>query len=244
MTEIIKTSGFVLRKIDYGDTSKIISVFSKDFGKISGILKGAKSAKSNKGGLTDLINHIELVLYKKSNRDLHAVTQVHLINNFRDIKENLEKLKYASAVLELVQKLTLENEVHPRLYTGIEKILKLISQESFEKELFTKFLMFFINEIGFGINLTECNDCRVNIESDNRYYFDFERGFLCGKCKISTYNTVEISKELFKMFVCLSSKQNQKHVNIETLEKIISLIEKYIKFHIDEFDGIKSLKML
>ncbi len=91
------------------------------------MLKGARSSKSKIGSKIDLINHVEVIFYNKEEKDLQLVTQVNLINHYPNIRENLDKIKYASAVCELILKLVPENEPNDKIFRGSVKILKLIN---------------------------------------------------------------------------------------------------------------------
>ena len=144
MSEIIKTEAIILKKIDYGDSSKIVSLYTKDLGKLSAIVKGAKSSKSRIGRIVDILNYIQVVLYKKENREIQLITQADLIAHYPKIKSDLNKVKYASAVLELVYTLTLENEENTKMFKGIIRILSLM--ETSEEQpgiLLLRFILFF-----------------------------------------------------------------------------------------------------
>ncbi|HSP87123.1 MAG TPA: DNA repair protein RecO, partial [Ignavibacteriaceae bacterium] len=68
MSEIIKTEAVVLSKMDYRDSSNILSLYTKDFGKLSVIHKGARSPKSKKGFIAEPLNHLHIIIYKKDSR--------------------------------------------------------------------------------------------------------------------------------------------------------------------------------
>ena len=115
MTEISKSESIVLRKTNFSDSSLIVQLFTKEYGKMSAIIKGARSAKSKIGSKIDLLNHTEVIFYKKDNRDMQLLTQATLINHFSNIKEDLDKIKYASAVCELLQRLIPDNEPNEKI---------------------------------------------------------------------------------------------------------------------------------
>ena len=62
---IAKTEAVVLRSMKYRETSRIVSFYTKQFGKISGIVKGARSPKNAFGSALQPMSHVSLVLYKK-----------------------------------------------------------------------------------------------------------------------------------------------------------------------------------
>ena len=141
MSDIIKTKAVVIKKLDYGDTSKIATFFTEDFGKISAIIKGARSPKSKMGSVVDILNTVQIVYYKKESREIQLISQADLINHYSRIKEDLDKLKYASAVAELLLNLILDDEAHPKLYKGSIKILDLMNESKESAEYyFVKYL--------------------------------------------------------------------------------------------------------
>ena len=140
MSEIIKTEAVILSKMNYGDTSNILSVYTKDYGKLSVIIKGAKSSKSKSGLIADPPNLVQIVIYKKDTRDLQVLSSIDLISYFPKTKEDIERLKYSFAIIELVKKLTPENETNLRLFSGLSRILSLIdSSDENPKILFGRF---------------------------------------------------------------------------------------------------------
>lgn len=97
MSEIIKTEAIVLNKIKYGDTSMIATLYTKDFGKLSGIIKGGRSSKSKIGSAVDQLNHLEIILYKKDTREVQLISNASIISHFPGIKNEFKKLQYALA---------------------------------------------------------------------------------------------------------------------------------------------------
>lgn len=245
MTEITKNEALVLRKTKFRDSSLIVELFTKDYGKISAILKGARSSKSKIGGKVDLINHVEIVFYKKDSRDLQLVSQANLINQFGIIKSDLEKLKYASAICELLINLIPENEAHEKLFRGTIKILNLInSDNNASLLLFSKFLLFFIKEIGFELSMNFCSICGKELNEPNGNAFSFSEGLICKSCNQNKIETFELTEELFNLMKCLTSKKNILTYKKTELENIVFIIEKFLIYHNSEFKGIKSLQIL
>lgn len=245
MAVIEKTEGVILRKSDYGDSSNIIALYTRDFGKISAILKGAKSSKSKYGATGDILNRVEIVFYKKEGRQVQTVSQIDLLKHYQKIKEDLDSLKYACAILELVSKLTLDEEYNTRLYEGLVKIFDLMeSGDSNSKFLFTKFYLFFISELGYKIAVDECIICSKILLNGSKLFFNFDNGFMCNDCGKDHLYHNEFSPELFEKLLCLNTKKNNFSVTEEELDTIISFLERYLSFHIDNFNGLNSLKIL
>ena len=113
---IVKTEGLIIRVMDYLESSKIVTCFTPDHGKISLIAKGARRPKSKIGGSLDLLQHVAIVYYQKDTRELQTLSQVDVISSFQSFQSNLKLLSYSLAVLELINKLELNKAPNPKLF--------------------------------------------------------------------------------------------------------------------------------
>lgn len=244
MSEIVKTQAIVLRKIDFGETSRIAQFYTEDYGKLSAIIKGARSPKSKIGSLVDTMNLLQLVLYKKETREVQLVSQVDLIKHYSGIRDNYEKYISASAVIELLSNMTLENEHSKKLFEGTVRIFTLLdSTDGNPKILFTKYFLFFLKEIGYEFQLRRCNICHNEINSKSLVSINFETGLMCDDCRKDHLTNYDFSEELLNLLLCLNSKQNSILCKEEDLNVIIKMLEKFLSYHIHEFKGLKSLKL-
>jgi len=245
MSNLIKTEAIVLRKIDYGDTSRIIHFFSKDYGKISAIAKGIRSTKSKIGSLLDIFNYVQIVLYKKETRDIQLIKEVELLKYFGIIGDDLQRLQYATAIIELLYSMTVENEDHKKLFIGSIRAFDLINmKEKDPKLVFAKYFLFFIKEIGYEFPLSECSNCNAEISPDKEISYNFETGLICHNCSKEKIIHHKLNKELFNLLFCLNTKINDILYNQTDLDKVISLLEKFLKYNILEFKGLKSLEYI
>jgi DNA repair protein RecO (recombination protein O) len=242
MSEIVKTEAVVLSKINFGDSSNIASFFTKDFGKLSAIVKGGRNPRSEISMIIDPPNHLELVIYRKDSRDIQLISAASIISHFSKIKEDYEKLKYSYGIIELVKKLTAENEVHLMLFRGLARILDLLDTSNEKPEvLFSRFFVFFLDQIGYDLQLNSCASCgRTNLEGMQLSY-NFEIGILCENCKGKFIESFKIPAELFNYLICLKSNK-MNGANKETIERAILFLEKYLHFHVQDFPGINSIK--
>lgn len=245
MVEIVKNEAIVLKKINFSDTSLIVHFYTKEHGKISALIKGARSSKSKIGSKIDLLNWVEIVYYNKEEKELQLVTQTNLIEHFAVIKSDLNRIKYATSICELIVKLVLEKDINAKLFRGITKILTMMNKSQTDPILlFTQFLVFFIKEIGFELSFNNCSICGNKLLENNQNAFSYSDGIICGNCNSDKITTYTFSKELFNLFMCLTNKNKSISYKNNDLENIIFILEKYLIFHNSEFSGIKSLQIL
>ena len=86
---IIKSKAIVIKSFSYGESSLISRVLIDNGQKLSLIIKGAKSLKSNKSALFQSLNFIEIQYYQKDNREIQLFKEGYLIKSFRNVKKNI-----------------------------------------------------------------------------------------------------------------------------------------------------------
>lgn len=245
MSEIIKTEAVILSKMNYGDTSNIISVYTKDYGKLSVIIKGARSSKSKSGLIADPPNHVQIVIYKKDTRDIQILSSIDMISYFPKMKEDIGRLRFSFAIIELVKKLTPENETNLRLFNGLSRILSLIdSSDENPKILFGRFFLFFLKEIGYEVQLGKCASCGRNDLTEENLGYNFELGVICGNCSGKNRIDFTLSQELFNYLLCLNYNKSAEIYKEFTFDKAIIFMERYLKFHVPDFNGIQAFQTI
>ena len=154
---IVKTRAVVLREIKYRDQSKICSIYTKDFGKISAIIKGARNPKNKLSGLFCAGNVVDLVLYKKNNRDIQLVSDGNLILSPMVPAPDLERFSILYRIIDLVRQTTEREEKNLSLFTLLAGTLQQLYRNDINfQELYTWFLLRFVSILGFQPSLRFC----------------------------------------------------------------------------------------
>ena len=120
-----RTEGIILKRTNYGEADRILTVFTKHFGKISVIARGIRKISSKKGGNLELFNQVKISLAKGRNLDI--VTEAEVINSFKDWRKNLKKVALAYRLCELVDKLTAERVESEEIYKILVNYLANLS---------------------------------------------------------------------------------------------------------------------
>lgn len=241
MSEIIKTEAIVLSKINYSESSLIVSLFTKSNGLTSAIIKGGRRPKSKLASVVDVLNHLQIILYKKEARDIQIISSADLISHYPKIKSKIELSGYAFAICELIKNLLVENESNELVFNGLVRILSLIDNEIEPPEvLFGRFLIFFVKEIGYEINLETCELCTAELNPDMKSIYYSTAGFICSKCGEGKNLN---NSELFNYLYCLKNKKNVNSFSERIYKTGIQFLISYLKSHIDSFKGLNSLTM-
>jgi len=143
-----KTEAIILKRVNFGEADKILTIFSRHYGKLRVIAKGARKINSRKGGNLELFNHVNLHLAKGKNLDI--ITEVELANSFKNWRRNLTRVGVAYYLAELTDRLTAEAQKNTDVFFLLKRYLKRLESDhlgqlirGFEEEM--------LNELGFGI---------------------------------------------------------------------------------------------
>jgi len=143
-----KTEGIILKRTNYGEADRILTIYTKNHGKIRALAKGVRKLQSRKAGSLELFNHAILFLIKGKNLDL--VTEAQSLNLFKSWRKNLIKVGIAYYLCELVDKLTPDNQPHEAVFELLKETLKKIGQKE-NKILVREFEENLLHELGFGV---------------------------------------------------------------------------------------------
>ena len=107
---IINSDAIVLKRFPYGESSLICRCFVKEIGKTSFIVHGAHRKKSSKAAYFQPGNCINIIFYYKDNRNLQTISKTSFSKNWIHIQNDLKKIAYTMAVIELTDKCISEND--------------------------------------------------------------------------------------------------------------------------------------
>ena len=126
MTRGFKTEGIILKRRDFGEADRILTVFTLSRGKISVLAKGVRRITSKRGGNVELLNRVIIYLYQ--GKGMPILTEAESIETFSKIKEDLTLSTYAYHLIELIDKLTAENQENRVLYEHLVKVRKKLEK--------------------------------------------------------------------------------------------------------------------
>jgi DNA repair protein RecO (recombination protein O) len=194
--KIYKTQAIVLKHIPLGEADYLLTLYTPDNGKIKAVARGSRKMKSKLGGHVEPLMHTSFVL--STGRNLDVVSQADVIDGFRSIREDIQSLNVALYMMELVDKITEENQSNNNIYK-----LMLDCMHSLAKDPSPTLLQYFqlktIEYSGFRPELYNCVECSNNIEaSKHRFSLDYG-GVLCLNCKPSGMNILPLSLATLKV---------------------------------------------
>lgn len=156
-----KTLAFVLRSCDYRDTSLLVDFYTRDFGKIHGIVKGIRDARARYGSTLEAFSLNEILFYRRRRGgDLHQVTQVDLVNLYSGVRGDLERLGYASYFVELLNEWVEAEEANDGIFDLVKDSLEFLSSGASPKRSARIFEVKLLGLLGLMPEIKSCVICR------------------------------------------------------------------------------------
>jgi len=175
--------GIVLRQVNYGESDRILSVFTRECGRIDGKARAVRKSAKRFAGRMDIFSQVRLTLDRRRGRINFKEAQ--LLEGWMGIRADLLRLSWAAAMGELVLALYGENEPHPRAYELLLLTLHLLDGEA-EPTLGTLCILElrFLEEAGLLPQLGACIQCGEGVSAARRFLFWPELGGLvCAPCR-------------------------------------------------------------
>jgi DNA repair protein RecO (recombination protein O) len=227
---VTNVEGIIINTKNYGDTSKIIDIFTKEYGVIGIIAKGCKSLKSNLRSVTDKLTYATFTIYYKKDK-LSILSEANIINNFSNIKKDIEKISYSSFILDLtnqVYKQCEDNSLYDLLIHSLTKI-----NENFNPLIITNILeLKYLEYLGVMPNLNGCSICGnknvVTLSSD-------KGGYLCKKCHTNEPIVSDKSIKLVRMYTLVDIDKISK---LDINKDIIYEVNNFIDDYYDRYTGL------
>lgn len=192
----LKVDAVVLRHSDWGEADRLLTLYSRERGKLRAIAKGVRKVQSRKAGHLEPFTRVIIMLAK--GQDLWIVTQAEASNLFQPIREDLQKMGQAAYVVELLDRFTYEEGQNWQLYKLLTDTLERLSavEDTFIPVRYYE--MRLLDLLGFRPLLFECAACGEKIAARDQYFSADLGGVLCPKCADRGQSRRQVSLEALR----------------------------------------------
>lgn len=167
---IVSTKAIILRVIKHGESSKILELFTDDYGRISVIAKGARSNKSKFAGILEPATVIDCSFYMKTNRDIYLLNTAEIVINTQKIQGELERIGAALAICEALLDTQPTHFKNENLFVNASLSMQFITDKNANSySVLSKFMTDLCEECGFELNFDESH-------GDFKCYFLLDEG--------------------------------------------------------------------
>jgi len=189
----------VLRHVDWGEADRLLTLYTRQRGKVRAVAKGVRKIRSRKAGHLEPFTHVTLQLAK--GRDLLIVTQADTLDAYLPLGEDLSKASHASYVVELLDRFTYEDESENYLlFRLLTETLARIAADPDPWLAIRYYEVRLLDFLGYRPHLFECANCGEEIRPLDQFFSPSAGGVLCPRCGAGLTGVWEISVEALKYF--------------------------------------------
>jgi len=245
---IVTTEGIVLKTHALGDTSRIVTVYTREHGLRKLVAKGARKSPSRFGYALEPLSRSRFVIYLKPDRDLHLLSRAEVVDALGSRIADLSRLAHAQAALEIVDRLVWGEEPHERLYALLVQALDGCARAPLEAlpAVTLAFQLQLASELGYRPRLDQCAvDGRP--VSQRRVFSPARGGLLCDACAAREGGVVVLSAEALASLALLLSRpllEAGEYVELPRAGELLRVIEDFFRTHFQRFQGLRSLEVL
>ena len=193
----VKDNGICIRRMDYSETSQILTFFAREGGIVRGLAKGSRRKKSAFGGPVELFGAGEIVYIPPKGDGLATITDFAPKPVFSAARVSHTGLNSAYLAAEMLSCFISHNDPHRKLYD--ETILYLLKiQQDKSEEAVLRYLIAYqlmlLREVGLGLSLGRCVNCSMPLAESGYIYFSSDAGGLvCRDCEQTFVNKIRLS---------------------------------------------------
>lgn len=245
---ILKTEAVILKGWRFRETSKILSIYTKDRGKLRVIVKGAMGPKSKFKGCLETLSHIHIVYYHKATRDLQLISQVDLRDPHLYLLGNFERTTLSMAIAELVEKGVVGEEPFPQIFNLLVRSLDALNRGSgFLEGYVWYFESHFIDLMGYKPTWDCCLECKNSLGLEGGFFQPESGGLLCNQCGRGNKGGLNISSETLEILYWIQKAElgDAGFLNPSNSQKaeIRKMFDLYFRSHIEHMVYLKSLML-
>lgn len=235
-------NGLVVHRIDLGENDRILTLFTREHGKVSAVAKGARRAKSRLSGATDLFTHSRFLL--GTGRNLDIVSQCEIAHSFPDLRYDLERLARATYFCELLDRLTLERDAiaSDELFDLTLSALHLLARaETYLDGIVHAYELHLLAIIGYAPVLDQCVKCGSPLERRQIGFSPSLGGTLCNADRYKADDAVSLSQESVEMMQTLMQEPPETVLGLEPAPKTAAEVARALRWFV-RFRADRDLK--
>jgi len=220
--DVVKVEGIILSYTNYSESSKILNVYTKQYGRIGILSKGCRSIKSNLRVVSDKMAYGYFNIYYKPN-GLSSLISVDIINGFNNIKKDIEKISYAAYIIDLISQVEKETKSKDLYDILISSLIKI--EDGLNPKVITSIVEFkCLSYLGVLPSIDACVICGndkkiITIDGD-------KGGFICQNCynkeRIVDQKTIKLLRLFYYVDINKISELNIKEINIKEIDAFLS----------------------
>ncbi|MFN3337719.1 MAG: DNA repair protein RecO [Thermomicrobium sp.] len=224
---LVRAEAVVLRRRDLGEADRILTLFTRELGKMRVVAKGVRRPLSRLGGHLDLFARTQVLLAR--GRELDLVTQAQLLESFLGLRQEPWRAGWAGYLADLTDRATADADPQPALYDLLVDCLRALTVCTDSFAIVRRFEIRLLVLLGYQPELSVCPRCRRRLIPGALAYAPELGGILCAECLGSTANEIPVSVGAVKALRLLLADQWQEVANRTLSQSLRTQIETVLR---------------
>lgn len=199
-----RSEAIVLKRADFGEADRLVTLFSREQGKMKAIAKGARKPQSRKTGHVELFMRSHFLFAKGG--DLDIITQADMVEAYAALRDDLVRTTYASYAVELLDRFTVEHDKHLGLYQLLTEALGWFATQEDMLLLARYYELRLLSLAGFQPQLFTCVACGEPITEQDQFFSADLGGLLCPNCRAADRRAQPVSAVAVKVLRYLQTR--------------------------------------
>jgi DNA repair protein RecO (recombination protein O) len=173
-----RTDALILRRHDFNEADRLLTLYTPEYGKIRAIAKGARRPAGRKTGHVELFTRAAMII--NWGRELHVVAQAEMLEAFLPLRESLDRGAYANYVIEMLDHFSEFEEQNMGLYHLLDSTLGWLSEPEADLRLIARYFeLSLLRYVGFQPSLFQCAIGQEPLNPQNQYFSATDGGVVC-----------------------------------------------------------------
>lgn len=179
-----KAQALVIRQYDFSETSRVVTLWTREFGKVRALAKGGRRLKSNFDSALDLLTVADIVLLRKTSGAMDLLTEARVRQRFGQLRKDLSALYAGTYLAELLGDWSEDYDPHPELFDESLRTLGDLGQAGVATgPRVARFELVLLRELGYGPALESCAGCGGEIRPGGATFSAAGGGVVCPRCQ-------------------------------------------------------------
>lgn len=191
-----RVEAVVLRHSNWGEADRMLTLFTRELGKLRVVAKGARRPRSRKAGHLEPFTRVALMLAR--GRDIWIVTQAETLDAYLPMRDDLERTAYAAYVAELLDRFTYEEGENSSLFRLFIEALERVSTLEDPIPAVRYYEIRLLDLLGFRPELFHCVKCGNDIKPEAQFFSALLGGIVCPRCGMTAADVRPVSMQTLK----------------------------------------------
>ncbi|WP_126427737.1 DNA repair protein RecO [Brevibacillus marinus] len=194
---LVKWEGIVIRTTDYGEANKVLTLYTREHGKLGVMARGAKKPRSRLAAVSQLFTHGFFLCKAGPGTGMADLSQGDIVESYRDLRQDLTRTAYAAYIAELTDRLSEERVANPFVFHLLSLTFRYLDEGKDPEILSRIFESKMLAVAGIRPHLHSCTQC--NREAEPYVFSVTQGGLLCPACRASDPYALTISPSVWKL---------------------------------------------